>query len=364
MIVGSGMFALPYAVGVSGVLWSSLIGALAFFSVLSLHIVYGEIVSNTDSSHRLPGYAAMYLGRWAGEVEKASQFLGFNTALAIYGSLGGIFLSMIFGVSPMICSIIFFGLGSAIFFFSSSEKIGFIDLILALPLMAIILYVAALSFSNGHFSNVPLFGRDPFFSFSIFIFSLTGLSAVADARDFLRGPDNVESASLLKSAITVATSIPLFLYIAFVIPVLMSLGSGVTKDALSGLAQILGHKIIILGGAIGFIATFTSYLALGNDLKKVYQLDIGISKSLSWLAVFLFPILIFIFSANNFVKLISLVGGFFISVDGLFVISILRKMRKNKLSKIHFLEFGGKYQFFLSAIFIASMIYEFVYQFF
>lgn len=97
MIIGSGMFALPYAVSVSG-FWGAIIGAaLAFFAALSIHLVYGEVVVNTREKHRLPGYAKLYLGTLVGNLSKLASILGFNAVLLIYGALGGFFLSLIFG---------------------------------------------------------------------------------------------------------------------------------------------------------------------------------------------------------------------------------------------------------------------------
>ncbi len=366
MIVGSGIFTLPYAVHISGIWWSVVFGTLAFFAVLSIHIAYGEVVANTREIHRLPGYTKLYLGKFFGYLERLSQFLGFNTALLIYGTLGGVFLSIIFGGSAVFWTIIFFAAGSTIFFFGNVERISLVNIVLAIPLILAIGYISFLSFSHGTLKNLPLTGSDPFFSFSVFVFSLTGLSVIADAKELLRneGEDEVSRASELKSAITLGTVIPLILYVTFVISVLMALGSGVTRDALSGLVHVLGRKVVFIGGIIGVLATFSSYLALGYDLKEIYELDARLNKNISWFLVLLVPVLLFLLAKENFVTLISIVGGFFVSIDGLMVILILRKMRANKESKIHFLEFGTTYQLCLAAIFMVSMIYEFIYQIF
>ena len=101
VIIGSGIFILPYAVGVSG-FWAALgMGALAFFLVLSIHLAYGEIVTNTEARHRLPGYAELYLGKFAGALSKTSELLLFNAVLLTYGILGGQFLFVVFGGNAM-----------------------------------------------------------------------------------------------------------------------------------------------------------------------------------------------------------------------------------------------------------------------
>jgi len=360
MIIGSGMFALPFAVQVSG-FWGSLIGAaVALFAVLSIHLAYGEIVANTPGSHRLPGYANIYLGRWAGNFEKFAQVLGFNIILLVYGVLGGIFLSIIFGGSTFFWALVFFALGGVILLFGSIERIGWLNFVLSLPLVAATLIISFYAGSSGSFANISLSGHDPFFAFGIFIFSLTGLSVIADARSLFR--DRADGK--LKRSILTGTLFPFILYIIFIGGVLMISGSDVAEDALSGLAGVLGKEIVILGAIVGILAVFTSYLSLGYDLKSIFEFDIKTGSFPAWLLVAIVPIMIFALGAEDFTKLISIIGGMFIAFDGIFVIFILRSLRKRSSQIKHFLSFGPAMQVFLGLVFITSIIYELVYQVF
>jgi len=365
MIIGSGMFALPYAVSISG-LWGSIIGAaVAFFAVVSIHLAYGEVIVNTPGTHRLPGYTRLYLGKVLGNLEKVSQFLFFNAALLVYGVLGGIFLSTIFGGGAAFWAIVFFGAGSLILLVSNIERIGFVNFLLALPLIGATLWISFLAYRSGEISNLSFVGTDPFFAFGIFMFSLTGLAVIADAREIFSAKSVAPAGgqrSSLKSAILLGTAVPLILYVIFVTAVLMASGSGVTQDALSGLADTLGKQVVVFGAFIGILAMFTSYLALGYDLKEIYELDIGVGAVLSWVLVVLIPISLFLLGAKDFIKLISIIGGLFIVWDGLIVIFILRKMRRTVTEAVRFLSFGGLHQAILILIFIASIVYEVVYQ--
>lgn len=362
MIIGSGMFALPYAVSISG-LWPSILGAaLAFFAVLSIHLAYGEIVANTAESHRLPGYASIYLGKLVGNLTKTTQLVSFNVILLIYGVLGGVFLSTIFkALPPFWWTIIFFGFGSLIFLKNSIAKIGFINFILTLPLILAILIISALSLAGGSIANITFQASDPFFAFGVFVFSLTGLSVIADARDIFGKGGEVHK---LKGVILWGTFVPLILYIIFVVAVLAISGSGVTIEAIAGLQNVLGDKITILGAIIGFLAMFTSYLVLGYDLKEIYELDMGMPRFTSWILSAGIPASIFILGFANFVKLISIAGGILIALDSFWVIFILRKMRSLGGQKLQFLSFGTLHQISLIIIFTLSIVYELVYHVF
>ena len=359
VIIGSGIFILPYAVGVSG-FWAALgMGALAFFLVLSIHLAYGEIVTNTEARHRLPGYAELYLGKFAGALSKTSELLLFNAVLLTYGILGGQFLFVVFGGNAMAWSLLFFAAAASVLFYSRVERIGSINFLIMSVVVLMELGIAFFSFRAGSFSNLPLYGSDPFFSFGVFVFALAGLSIIADAREiFRRG--NIEHK--LKSVIILITSLPLLLYFIFATSVLMATGMDVTKDVFSGLAKVLGSRVIMVGAFISAFSMFSSFLALGYDLKKIYELDLALPKLASWALAALLPAVIFILTRIDFVKLVSIVGGIFIAVDGILIFFILRKMRTHGLSRVKFLPFGFWQRALLLITLTLSIIYEVIYQ--
>lgn len=359
MIIGSGMFALPYAVSVSG-MWASLLGIVfAFFAVLSIHLIYGEIVLNTEGKHRLPGYAKLHLGQWAGNFNKITQVIFFNVTLLIYGVLGGIFLAMIFGWEPFWWTLMFFGASAIILFFENIETIGLINLALTVPLIIAILLISFASLANGSLSNLPTVGKDPFFAFGIFVFALAGLSVIPDAREVFK---RKEDEPKLKSVITLGTSIPLILYVLFVVAVLMAVNGAISEDAISSLYGVLGEKVVLLGAIMGFLAVLTSFLVLAYDLKAIYEFDIGAPRYISYFFAVSAPALLFVAGLEDFVKLISVVGGIFIALDSFFVIFILRKIRQSGLANVSFLKFGFWHQLALILIFAASIVYEVIYQ--
>jgi len=109
---------------------------------------------------------------------------------------------------------------------------------------------------------------------------------------------------------------------------------------------------------------FSSFLALGYDLKKIYELDIALPKLMSWALAALLPAAVFILIRIDFVKLVSIVGGIFIAIDGILVFFILRKMRAQGLSRVKFLPFGFLQRALLLPILVLSIVYEIIYQIF
>lgn len=361
-LIGAGLFALPYSVNVSGVFWSSINLTLAFFAVLSIHLVYGEVVANTEAIHRFPGYVKIYLGKFTGSFAKLTSIVGLNAVILIYAILSGIFLSNILGGSQFWWSLAFLVANTSILFLSRAKEIGLLNIILMVPLIGTIVYIALSSASSGSLSNLSFFGSDPFFSFGIFVFALSGMSSIADSREVFLKQGKIEVARGLRSSTILGTTMPLILYIIFIVGVLMASGSITTEDALSGLSGILGNKILILGAFMGLLAVFRAALTISYDLKEVYELDLMEGKNFSWVLSGILPIILFLVIPKDFIKLISIVGGILIALDGIFVIFILRRMRMLGLSTIQFLSFKKPHQIALVTIFILSIVYELAYQ--
>ena len=63
MIIGAGMFALPFSFSKVG-LWRGLfLFALVFFLSLILHLRYAAVIYATPGRHRFPGYVNLHLGK-------------------------------------------------------------------------------------------------------------------------------------------------------------------------------------------------------------------------------------------------------------------------------------------------------------
>lgn len=357
MIIGSGMFALPYAVNVSGAIWGMVTAVVALIAVLGIHLAYGEVVLNTEERHRLPGYARYYFGRGVGRLSAVLQVIGFNIALLIYAELAGIFLDILFGGGNFLWTMVFFVGVSLILFFQNIERIGFINFILAIPLILITVLISLLAYRSGSAGNIPLYGTDKFFSFGIFVFALAGLSVIADAKEIFKG----EAAAKLRSAVIWGTVLPFILYILFIFGILSAVDGAASQDAISGLSGILGEGVVKLGAIVGILAVFTSFLALGFDVKQIYELDLKIPKFASWAILISLPLGLYLSGADDIVKLISIAGGVFVAFDGLIVIFILRKLRSMG-RQIRILPDGALPQLFLGATLILGIIYELIYQ--
>jgi amino acid permease len=329
LTIGAGIFAVPYAVTISGVGWSTLLAVLAAAAVLAIHLSYGEVVASTIEQHRLPGYVRRYLGSVPGWIAAVNEVIFVSGVLLGYVLLGGIFLSKIFGGAATYWSITFFVVG-ALLLLGRARQISEINFMLALPLMTSFVGIGLAGIVRGDIAQLPAIGNDPLFAFAVFLFSLSGYVVIADAYQFFRG--TVDDCRRLRLLIVAGVVLPLITTAIFVAGVLMASGGAVTTDALSGLVAVLGPSVVQFGAALGFVAVFKSYLSLGYDLKEIYEFDFKISPTASWFLAVALPVVPFLFGANNFVSLIAFLGGISIAIDGIFIVLMLQKIRNFSFS--------------------------------
>lgn len=330
MIFGAGIFALPYAFLQAGLFWSLFHLAFALFFILVLHIFYGEIAFLTGGKHRFPGYVKKYLGDGASQIALLITVLGYCGILLVYGLLGGIFIHNVFPqFGEAFLSLGFFAFGAILLLFQF-EKIGLVNFYLTLPLFGFIFYLFLLGIHSVRIEN---FFIEPtpgawFFPYGIWIFALTGFATLPEARDIFNHQQRGGGLNDFKKVIVLSILISLLFYLIFVFAVLGSAGVNTTPDALSGLEEAVGKSALVVGSIIGFLAVFTSYLALGTDFKNIFRFDYKLSFGLSWLLAALPPAVLYLFGLQSFVKILSFIGAVALGFTGTFIVLMSLRLHK------------------------------------
>lgn len=327
VIIGAGMFALPYVTVQAGLFWA-LAHMFGVFCILTaIHILYGKIVYATRAKHRLPGYARLYLGENARRFAIASTFFEFYGALLIYGLLGGGFLYTLFGSGPLtseVLTVLFFLIG-ALFLGLSTERLGAANFILTsllLGCIAVLIYFAA---PQARVSNIP-FKNDLmwFLPYGVFLFSFAGASAIPDMADIFKKKNK----PLFQRVVVLSTLIPLIVYTLFILFIAGVSGLSTSREAIQGLEQFLGRRAVILGSLIGFFAVFTSFVSMGLDLRNTLEYDYKWKRHIAWASTVLVPLLLFMIGFSDFIKAIGLVGGIAVGIDGILILLIALRLKR------------------------------------
>jgi tyrosine-specific transport protein len=355
MIIGVGMFGIPFVFSRVG-FWAGVIELAALTGVVTLfHLMYGEVVLRTPVVHRLPGYAALYGGRNFGILESASYLFGISGAMLAYILLGGMFLGGLFGVSGFSGSVIFLLGGVAITFFNVRIEAQ-ANYILTIILAALIFFLAALALP--HIRGINLSGFSPqhfFLPYGVLLFSLSGGIVIPEIAEFLG-----EEKKKFKKVIIIGSVIPALVYFFFALGVVGALGVATTEEAIAGLLPVLGERVVQIGNGIGLLATFTSFVMLGFVLEGTLKSDFGFSRYPAWLVASCIPVALLWFAGGaDFLKIIGIVGAVAVGIDSIITLFVfLRAKARGKRVPEYSLHLPRPAAILLGLMFVAGAAYE------
>lgn len=319
-MVGVGVFGIPFAFSKTGFLIGLVLLILIAVLTLLVDLMYGEIVLRTESKHQLVGYTQIYLKPYWKYVVLFANTLSIYAGLLAYIIISGDFLSNIFSpflyIAPSGYSLIFFTLAAALVFLGL-KRISWIELGLMCLFGLVILLIFGVGISKVSFENLSYFNFSSWFlPYGILLFAFAGISAVPLQREILGNQEEK-----LKKAIFIAVGFVAILYLVFAFVTLGVSGESTTPDAIGGLYDVLGGRIVVLGSIFGALAVFTSFLMLGSALTEMFQYDFKIKKPLAWLLVIVPPLLFFAGGLRTFIDIMSLGGS--VGMAPLFVALIL-----------------------------------------
>lgn len=365
-IIGVGLFTLPYITSKVG-FWI-ILGYFAALSVIVIliHLLYAEVVMRTQGEHRLPGYAEIYLGRPGKILALMTMIFGIGGALFCYLVVGSGFLSSllspVLGDGSLFYLVIFFFLGASLIFFGikSISKIEFFGLILFLTALLLIFF-KGLPFikMENLLTKVPVFDRPLFLPYGAILFALWGAALIPEITELMKN-----QLKNLRKLIPLAIIIPALVYLFFIFLVTGITGPATSKEAIIGLKNFLGNGIISLGLFFGVLTTFTSFITLGLTLKKVFWYDLKIPSNIAWLIACFGPLALYLVGFKDFIKIIGLVGGVMLGIEGIIIILVYLKAKiKSELQPAWQISLPKSLIYPLTIFLILGIIYEIFYFF-
>src|SRR3989344_5422713 len=234
-------------------------------------------------------------------------------ALLVYIIISGEFLSNVFIIWPVSTdyfSYIFYIFFSTLIIFGI-KRISWIELTLTFLFIGVILLVFWAGYSQINFENYKTFTQEYWFlPYGVVLFALAGLSGIPIQREILRGNEK-----LLKKSIFLGVAIVSLLYLLFAFTVVGISGDITSPDAINGLYEFLGDKIIFLGSLFGALAVGTSYLMLGTAMKEIFEYDYRLNKFVSWILVVVPPMVLFLGGIRTFIDIIGLAGAVALALE-------------------------------------------------
>ena len=354
-IIGAGVLGIPYVVAQSGFIFGLINLLVLGFIILMLNLYVGEIALRTKKDHMLPGYAEKYLGKWGKWAITATTFFGLYGAMIAYTIGEGEVLSALLGGSAPMWGWIFFIIFTALIFFNL-RVIAESELFLSLVVIALILIISVLAFSNIEVSNLG--GGDitkVFLPYGVILFAFAGISAIPEMEAEIG-----KNKKKFKNAIILGSLIPIALYILFTAIVVGVTGVATTEIATIGLGEILGTKMLILGNLFAFFSMATSFILVAYALRWMFYYDFGQSRNMSWVLTWIVPLIFLLLFKGSFIGIIGLTGAVAGGLEGILIVLMVMAAKKKGDKKP---EYSVPLNWIFVSIFILIFVLGIAYQF-
>jgi amino acid permease len=326
--IGEGVFAVPYVIQSSG--WLVALGYfIAIIAIISVaHILYLRTLAAVDEKERLLGLARKYFGMTGFWIGFVAIVIGLLLGFVAYLVLGTQFLQILFpGISHNAALAIFWLLLAVLVWGSEGRIAWFEGVGIALVSFAILFI-----FFSGHpasvFASVPLAvsGFANFFlPFGVGIFALAGWTSVEPVYE-LAYKKNAGSGAPIPGTFmlfALGTAFAGLLYWLFAAGVIGTVPH-VTTDTISGIASWpLWRKDIL--AAVGLFSVAVVSVPIAREIRGAMEKDLGWNSFLSRAAIILLPLAAVLLGFNDFLAIVGIAGGIFISTQYLLILSVGRR---------------------------------------
>lgn len=339
-IIGAGMFSLPFIFNQIGLTTSLIYLFFLTIIVTVVHLMYGDIILLTPGHHNFVGYARIYLGKLAAKLAILMTVLEMVIVLVIYITLSVSFLRLLVDshIAGAIEGLIFWFLGSLAVFWSL-KKIAKIEFLTSFGLFCAVLFIFWFAINHNFLDQPSYFSQFKFSNFFLpigpILFALYGRVGVMEVIKYFAPTRPVKK---IKTIVIWGTIIPAAIYALFAIGVLL-LAPHVTEDGITGLVGILPPVLLLAIGVFGILELWTSYVAVGADVHDILRDDLRVSKKVAYLLIIFLPMALYLFNFGGLIFWISLAGGVFLALEGIFITVIWLKINRWSGSWATFLVF-------------------------
>ncbi len=355
MIIGVGMFAIPFSFVQAG-FWPGVAELIILSGMVTmLHLLYGEIVLATPEFHRMPGYVRKFLGHKASRISWASTLFGTVGTLLAYLIVGSLFLRTVVARIAPDANLYFFAAGLVcvvgLITFFPIKKESAINGVLTIFEITFIAGLALLLLPRASLQNFSgIHPRDLFLPYGVLLFALSGASVIPDLVTVLG-----RNKTMVRIAIVAGSFIPAVLYFLFAFAVVGVSGETTSVEAIAGLQQVLGGNVALWASASWLLAVLTSFIALSANFQALLSLDLSMPRRFAWLTASAVPFILYLLGFQNFIAIISTVGVVAFGIDGVLFLLMGRKIRQKQGSRASILTLAS---YVILAVIVAGVCAE------
>ncbi|MDR3582114.1 MAG: aromatic amino acid transport family protein [Candidatus Pacebacteria bacterium] len=320
--VGEGVFALPYVIQTAGWLLTLCYFVALIAAVSVAHIIYLRTLAAVDEKERLLGLAGKYFGGTGFWIGFVAIVVGMLLGFVAYLVLGMHFLQILFpGISPVVALGVFWFL-LACLVWGSEGKVARLEIAGIALIACAILFIFFSGRPDLAFANMPLAITNNFFlPFGAVLFSLAGWTSVEQVYELTRSDPKAKNNNL--GAFVAGVAFAAALYWLFALGVIGSV-SHVASDTISGIGGWPVWRKDVLA-VVGLASVCVVSVPLAREMRGAMEKDLKWNSLVSRAIIVGLPLAVVLSGFTNFLVIVSVAGGVFISTQYLLIISVGRR---------------------------------------
>ncbi len=356
-VIGAGILGLPFAFVQSGFLTGLLVLALVGACIIILSLFFGEVTLRTTGNHQLTGYTEKYLGKTAKHLQALLILFGMYSALLAYTiGLGEIF-SNFFGGTNLLWSLLSY-IALSLLVIKGLGIIKRVEFVIGLMILGLLFTLALIATPYMDTSLWPAFDMHKFFiPYGAILFACSGIVSVPEAKQVLAA---AKGEKLLKAAILIGNSVPIFIYGIFTAIIVAVTGNQTTEIATIGLSSTIGAGALIVGSLFSLTAMTSSFMTLGTAIKDIYSFDYFIPKPIAIILTLGVPLALFVIGFRDFFGIVSTAGALSVGLTGLLSLATFWRARSRGNRKPEYIIpswFAVPASVLIASMCIAGLIY-------
>ncbi|MFO0764995.1 MAG: aromatic amino acid transport family protein [Patescibacteria group bacterium] len=312
-IMGAGLFALPAAFSYVGLWWGTVLFWILAFGALATHLSLTRELLETGDKHRLGYFVGKYFGKNAKMIPAVTYPLHLLSTNYAYILLGGGFLAaclQIFSVSiPELSAIVLFWFLFAAISISGNSAVARAETYITAAMVTALLMLSALQWPAITFDVTGATRSGWAVAMGIFLFAVSGFSGIGEAVQMV-GRSRKEAYSAIIVSTMVSAGLSWIFGVAFYLASHGAIGERVIE-----FNSYVPMAFFWLLPVLGLTGISSSYITASAELKSVFALDFGWTKTLAAVLAYCLPIILLVFVSREFVKVIAFIGSVFIGIN-------------------------------------------------
>ena len=320
--IGAGILGIPFVISQVGVGIGLICIILIGFLTFGLNLLIAEIACSTKRPLQLVGLAREYLGRPGEIIMGIIMYSMLFGTLLIYLIGEGDTLAALFGGDPAGWALAFFLLATA-FVVVGMKTIKIVEMILLFGIFLVVALIAGLGFPHVQFSNLTsAMPANILVLYSVLIFAFHGTTSIPEAHSILN-----KKVKIFKRSIFTASLVCIILYAIFSLIVVGVTGADTTPIATIGLGFKIGPIAQALANIFAVLTMATGFLMGASAVRDSMKWDFRLPHISAALFVCTIPAVFYFLGVRQFILVMDLVGGIFVSLELLLMIVIYWRAR-------------------------------------